>query len=71
MMASLVRPIALTNSGNGGAIGAVARPVENVLEREVQRMRLMDRDLENAGGDLHRAGEAPGRRVQRREAGRD
>ena len=48
-----------------------ARAVENVLEREVQGMSLVDRDLKNAGGDLHSAGEAPGRRVQDREAGRD
>ena len=59
MMASLVRPIALMKSGTGGAMGG-ARAVEDVFEREVQRVRLMDRDFKNPRCDLHRTGEAPG-----------
>src|SRR5690606_35533443 len=49
-----------------------AVPVDDVGEGEAERVRLVQRDLERARDDLHRAGEAARRRENERDAlGRD
>ena len=45
-----------------------ADPVDDPLQREVERVRLVQRHLEHPGDDLHGAGEALGRRVDQGEA---
>ena len=42
--------------------------VDDVVERKVQLVRLVQRDFEAARGDLHRAGQARGRRIDEGEA---
>ena len=58
----MVRPMAVRKSGDGGGSGAAPRPSTIPVQREAQRMHLVQRHLEHAGGDLDRAGEAGGRR---------
>ena len=70
MMASLVRPMARMKSGTGGGDRRGADTILDVLEREVQFVRLVQCDLEHARGDLHGAGKACGRREEDRQVGR-
>ena len=58
----------LDEIGEGRSDRRGAGAVENVLEREVQSMRLVDRNFEHARGDLHGACEAPRRCVEDRQA---
>ena len=67
MMASLVRPIAVTKSGCGGQSGAAPMPVDDAFQRKAELMRLVQRDLESARDDLHAAGKALRRRIDERQ----
>ena len=66
MMASLVRPIAVTRSGWGGERRR-AEALDQALQRKLELVRLVQRDLEDAGRPARRR-EALRRRVDDRQA---
>ena len=63
MIASLVRPIAVTKSGCGGLKRRGAHAVDDALERKLQLMRLVQRHFQHPRDHLRAARQALRRRV--------
>ena len=70
MIASLVRPIAVTKSGCGGLKRRGAHAVDDALERELQLMRLVQRHFQHPRDHLRAPGQALRRRVNHRQSRR-
>ena len=68
MMASLVRPIAVTKSGCGGGSGAAPRPSTMRASGKCSACSLVQRHFQHARHHLHAAGQALRRRIDDAEA---